>query len=633
MRSTVDLQVHWESRWRSFCTALRPALMRSPRPLALEQQRSPTITRAFFSSLLLHAGVIGFSLSVVPLLDIVIRPPVSVRQLQSQYEIHMISAPYLPQLTDAGGAEQGIEGRAGGHEAYHPRQVIRISRGRKLTDTVVDAPRLNLPPTTRPVANMVVVPAKPVLAAPEISGLSQKLRTQLQSVAVVPPPPDISASRGRNLPGAPAPAVVPPPVNPTDLHASRALQMPAQTPVAPAPRVDFGIGSSRRLADAHMVVPVGTVIPPPVNAAGLASDARRNPMQAAGGNAATPVPPAPKVDSGIAPSRSLANAHMGIPVGTVIPPPVNAAGLANGARRNPMQAAGGNGAGSVTLAQPAAASGNGDPVGGNSQGGFIISSRPGQEVGAVEGNHPGTLAMSPAGSGTTGAGGSGTGSGIAHGSGPGSGIKGSGTGAAKSGSGPGADPNVAGGNSTAKGPGGTGTGDSITVGFSGVSISGGAVTLPSFGAGAADPKAPPRGPGDSTNRPSITVVATGRSGGGTGLYGYLKGEQVYTIYVETRAGIVVLQFAEHGPTTSSDVQLAPPEAVNVDLPTETVSHLLVGCMLDRAGKLQNLRILEAADAKWAATIITALAHWRFRPALRNDRPVAVDAILEFQKSR
>jgi hypothetical protein len=152
------LLVEWEPRWRGFYTALGPALRPSEPPLAGECRAGAVHGRNSVLSVLLHLTALLVVISI------------SVHVMRSQqllhaeeaheYQVIYYSGNELPQVTgDAGGAEAGATGRAGGRELYHPTQVIRIVRGNKPVDVIADAPHLKLPRTSAPIANLLTLPA------------------------------------------------------------------------------------------------------------------------------------------------------------------------------------------------------------------------------------------------------------------------------------------------------------------------------------------------------------------------------------------------------------------------------------------------------------------------------------------
>jgi len=266
-----------------------------------------------------------------------------------------------------------------------------------------------------------------------------------------------------------------------------------------------------------------------------------------------------------------------------------------------------------------------------------VSSQPGTKVGLPPGTTSGSLAMSPAGGDRIGLGGDGAGAGIGRGPGAGSGVSNTGPGTAKSGAGRGSDNNARGGISTANGPGGAGTGSAGTPAVPGVDISGGSgvVTLPSFGS---DPNE-----SDLTSTAArtalksrsqtlgVTIVATAGSGGAFEPYkNLLKGEK-YLTYLDTTHGTVVMEFADETSANHSfGGTLSTPAAVRSDLPAGLPNaRMVVTCTLDASGNLKNLRVLEPGPASMTAKVLAALRSWKFQPAMRNNQPVEVTAILGF----
>jgi TonB family protein len=246
--------------------------------------------------------------------------------------------------------------------------------------------------------------------------------------------------------------------------------------------------------------------------------------------------------------------------------------------------------------------------------------------------------MSPSGGNKPGLGGTGGGSSIGHGNGPGSGISGSGTGAANAGAGHGSDPNARGGISPANGPGGAGNIPSGNPAVPGVDISGGSniVTLPSFGAdgGGSDPSTATGGRSPlkpHKNTLAVTVVATANSGGAFEPYKNLLRGEKYITYLDTTLGTVVMEFADESETSHGFGRtLTGPAAISSDLPEGLPrARMIVACTLDASGNVKNPHVLEPGPAQMTAKILAALRSWKFQPAMRNNQPVEVTAILGF----
>src|SRR5580700_1437293 len=136
------------------------------------------------------------------------------------YEVIYYSGDELPRTQDLGGAQSGATGRAGGQEAHHPTQTIRIARGGSLSQKVVDAPNLKLPSSSDAVANLLAFKSNP--GPPPLEGTRSNLaarslpanvippapvnvardqsRSRLALDQVVPPAPSISSDRSRTAP-------------------------------------------------------------------------------------------------------------------------------------------------------------------------------------------------------------------------------------------------------------------------------------------------------------------------------------------------------------------------------------------------------------------------------------------------
>jgi len=282
------------------------------------------------------------------------------------------------------------------------------------------------------------------------------------------------------------------------------------------------------------------------------------------------------------------------------------------------------------LAPPTAGGGN---VAGK---GLVVSPQPGSKEGLPGNGSAGSLAMSPTGGSKAGLGGSGGGEGIGHGNGPGSGLSGEGSGAAKSGTGRGSDPNARGGTSPYPGTGGAGSSANTQPAMPGASVQGGSngvVNLQSFGSNENEPTMPGRSSaGSGPNDLDITVEGTPRSGGGFNFYGKLRGDKVYTKYIRTVDGTVVMQFSDSSSATHLyGVELTAPTPLRTDLPANATkrSRIVIACILDRTGSLKNLEVLNSDPGAGTSRVMVALSSWKFSPAMRGAEPVEVNAIIGF----
>jgi hypothetical protein len=697
MSDVPKFLVEWSSPWEEFRTAIGPALGKSPRKLAGEAHTGLLPYRGILISWLVEALVLIVAI-VLPD-KIASLSPYQPPQ-QAKYDVIYYSGDELPRTEDAGGAQTGHSGRAGGKEAFHRTQTIRVARGGTLREKVVDAPNIKLPVSNSAVANLLAY--KPIPGPPPAEGLKSTLRSaSAPQVQVAAPAPTVQRQTLQSapilnatvvapspsapqrdlatfqMPGSRAVQVVPPPVSAPEralMNPNPRLMLPAQTVVAPAPQIardlsprgpGFGSGELQKqvvpptvqLSNGTIRQGTGTlngnvaVAPPTVQMSNGAIS--RQGVHTLNGNAAV-VPPTVQVNN-----STMSRQGVGTLSGNaaVAPPPVQ---MANGALSRP----GGTGlGGNVAVAAPAPALSGSGSLSGRGQGmrgggfggvgdsgdvaappkgggsgtgnGVVVSSKPGPQVGLPGGGGAGSLAMSPKGGPDPGLGGSGGGASIGHGNGPGSGFSGEGSGAAKDGAGRGSDPNARAGISPYPGPAGAGSGVTGTPAMSGVSVRGGSndvVTLPSFGTNGDQPTdLSHSSAGKDRHGSGITVVATSRSGGAFNRYGYLKGDKVYTIYLDTTIGPAVMQMADPlSATHPSTEDLSAPEPIRTDLPAGILhTRLVVACTLDHTGLLKNFQVLEPGNATMMAKVMAALPRWKFRPAMRGNQPVEVTAILGF----
>jgi len=681
------LLVEWSSPWGEFKTAIRPALGKPPKRLAGEAPVGMFPYRGM---------LVSWVLEVLLLIAVIVLPAriASLRPYEPpplpKWDVIYYSGDELPQTQDRGGAPAGKTGRAGGQEARHRTQTIRVVRGSKPTEKVVDAPKLNLPKSDSSVANLLAL--KPLPGPPPTEGMRSRLAApELPAPAVVAPAPDVSSAQTRKTDSlttnvvapvpevshastratptlnaavvAPAPSVTkdsmrsalplnpsvvaPPPEAQRDLASSRAQLTQSVNVVAPpvsAPERDSS-------TTARLNLPAPAVVAPPPSQ--VNHDLNSWGGSATGDIHSNPVPPPPSMGGGSSASRTGA-AGLG---SQVVPPPVNAdAGGLQGGGGN--RAGGLSGTAQVVPPPPSLGggqalsgsgrgnkgSGTGGPLdlgtavsppksGGGSAGGsgVVVSNQPGTKVG-VPNASSGAIAMSPTGTAKTGLGGSGGGNGLGKGNGPGSGLQGEGTGAGRTGTGPGSDPSAQSGISPYPGPGGAGRGTNGAPAVPGVAVQGGnTITLPSFGTAGSDPTSGPgRSSADGHKRSGITVQATPRSGGAFAYYDLLKGEN-YSIYIETSLGLVSMQYSD--PSSAGrrpGIALSEPEPIRKDLPEGLrPTHVVFICVLDRTGVLKDIKVLDPGAAETTSKILAALPSWKFRPAFRGSEPVEVTAIIGF----
>ena len=342
-----------------------------------------------------------------------------------------------------------------------------------------------------------------------------------------------------------------------------------------------------------------------------------------------PVPPGPPVlgpAAVVAPPPEIRPLPkpLSVPVAEVVPPPLE---VENDAPTRPQLTIPIPVPPPPDLASSAPSAGSGSGNDGNADTSIVISVEPGSALGlpAASGD---SLAMSPSGQ-DGGAGGSGGGTGVGTGSGTGLDVGGGGPGGVEAGEGVGTNPFARGGTSLVSGSGGAGTGVSNGPAMAGVVISGGVVHLPSFGTGNG-PALPNKGPGSNGAGPTVMIIASPRAGGALSNYGQMRGERVYTMYLETRLGPVVLQFSD--PMVRKDLayDLNPPLPLLTDIPSNvSPSHTIVACVMDRKGVLHSFRVLKSPSPGLMPLLLKALERWRFVPVVRGKEPIVVEVLLGF----
>ena len=183
MNDELKLLVEWSSPWQEFLTAIRPALARSPEALAGEARTGLVPYRGMFASWIVEAALLALAIMLSEAIGR-LRPyePPSL----PKYDVIYFSGEELPRTQDAGGAQAGRSGRAGGHEAHHRTQTIRVARGESLREKVVDAPKLKLPQSDSAVANLLAF--KPIPGPAPAEGLKTSRIPTIMEAAVAPTP-------------------------------------------------------------------------------------------------------------------------------------------------------------------------------------------------------------------------------------------------------------------------------------------------------------------------------------------------------------------------------------------------------------------------------------------------------------
>jgi hypothetical protein len=600
VNDSPQLLIQWSSPWRDFLSAIGPALKPSPPRLHIEAHAGLFPARGMLLALLLEVAALA---TVIELPSGMLRPE-SVQPSSQTHDIIYFSADELPRTQDLAGGSAGQQGASGGTSLQHPSQIIKVARGEQLRARVIDAPELHLPQSDSQISNLLAykatVPpapaprpiAPPAITTPPILVHANHERRNKTSAQVAPPKVSLPRDGMPNLPSSSLNPIAPPPVTAPIRVARNRAQLALPPPSAPlsAPKINAR-QQMPDLPETNAAVQAPAPTPAPIKVA-------RGHKTSSDSDATAP----PKIDAS---TSQVRNEQMA----AVVSSP--SAALPTG----PRQAVA-----SVDSHAP----------------GVIVTPNPGPKQAAPKDEEKTTVAMARGGSTNLGSGGTGGGTGMQPGKGPGSSESGSSAGATTVGNDKGTDFYARNGNSPNLGPGGTGNLSSGTPRAPGVSVSGGktSITLPSFG-GPASPA--PAGHSDIAKNMGngITVIASPRAGGALNLYGALKGDRVYTIYINTRIGTAIMQFADPGSVGHAyTADITAPRVLQADVPSElaNVAHhskVLIGCDLDINGKVKNAHLLQSDSSEFAQKMLLAVPVWKFTPATRGNQTVAVSAILGF----
>ena len=313
-------QVHWSSRWEDFVSSLKPAFSRSEPRLAGEAPFGLVPLRIMIPSYVIEAFLILSAIFVKVKID-ELRPYVVPRI--TSHDVIYYSGDELPRTEDLAGAESGRTGEAGGAEAHHRTQTIKVARGSSLVPQVVDAPNLKLPPSRDAVANLLAIKPNPgpppaegmrstrsapnlltSLVAPAPNVIHDYTRNGIRLDPVIAPAPAVSHDRALTAPSF-SPTLVPPAPNVVSDHTLVAPALaPAVAPPAPTVSRDHPVA-------APTLDPA--VAPPPT------TTVRRDPFRSSPALQANVAAPAP-----VNVSRQLSAAPLQTMDPAVIPPPVSA---------------------------------------------------------------------------------------------------------------------------------------------------------------------------------------------------------------------------------------------------------------------------------------------------------------------
>jgi TonB family protein len=319
LQDAPKLLVEWSSPWREFTESIRPALARSERRLAGEAPFGLIPLRIMVPSYVLEAFLI-FAAIIIQVKVAELRPFVAPRL--SSHDVIYYSGDELPRTEDLGGAQAETTGRAGGDEAHHSTQTIKIARGGSLVPKVVDAPNLKLPSSSDAVANLLAI--KPNAGPPPTEGLHSARTLPNLATTLVAPAPNVIRDYTRN--GIQLDSVIGPAPSVTRDQPLMAPNLSA-TLIPPAPNIS---GNTRLVAPAlgpAAIPPAPSVsrdrrvTAPSLNSSVVAPapSVARDSARSTSALAANVIPPAP---GGV--SREISRSPVQMTSTAVIPPPVSA---------------------------------------------------------------------------------------------------------------------------------------------------------------------------------------------------------------------------------------------------------------------------------------------------------------------
>jgi len=168
--------------------------------------------------------------------------------------------------------------------------------------------------------------------------------------------------------------------------------------------------------------------------------------------------------------------------------------------------------------------------------------------------------------------------------------------------------------------------------------------LPSFfSAAAVYPVAHPGIP-----RPMMVVTTGPTGGGGLRVYGVLKGKKIYTVYLPMPEKNWILQYCAHDSSGTGqepehlrvdvklEVPVAPPSAmeqfdfrrppVPQSEPKKNETIILQG-IIQEDGLIAELKLYKGVGGVVDQAALAAFGRWKFRPARRDSKPIAIEILV------
>src|SRR3954454_11810547 len=237
MDGELRLLIPRESRMKSFAQSCRAAFKSVPRIQGASVEMG-TPLRSPLISIAVHLGVGICILTLWPYIPDLRSPQLLI---EDPSEIANRSIVYvadrLPEVQDSGATERGSSGKSGIAASKTP-QEIRVYRGTKPRDVVVDTPRLKLVHKIARVSNVVAM-NMPEIAPPNVKAKSAAISLPAlnRALPTAPPPPLIVRSGRMHPVEENAPVVA---INPKPMELATKPKLPVLKPDASPEHAEIG---------------------------------------------------------------------------------------------------------------------------------------------------------------------------------------------------------------------------------------------------------------------------------------------------------------------------------------------------------------------------------------------------------
>jgi len=194
------------------------------------------------------------------------------------------------------------------------------------------------------------------------------------------------------------------------------------------------------------------------------------------------------------------------------------------------------------------------------------------------------------------------------------------------------------------GPSSAGAGNGPDISITGSAAENADGLLPSFfSAAAVFPVAQP-----GIRRPMMVVTSGPTGGGGLRVYGVLKGKKIYTVYLPMPEKNWILQYCAQDTSgvgqqperlrveVKLEIPIAPPAVVeqfdfrrpplSPSEPHKSETIILQGVIAED-GSVSELKVYKGVGGAVDQAALAAFSRWKFRPAQRESKPVAIEILV------